>query len=311
VFYFDRGLKLLKTGLAIDVRHRQASAFISHAHADHMARHELALCTPETARLYEHRLGRRRTKRMAYRRRLEWGDLRLTTFPAGHCLGSAMLLVEDGEQRLLYTGDFKLGPSLTAEEAQFPQADTLIMESTFGDPRYRFAAREVVIAQLLELVADAFDREQTPVIHAYVLGKAQEVTKILTGAGIPVLQHPDVFAVSEVYRRCGVDLGDYRLYPGHPTAGHAVVAPPRTMRTFRLPNLKRVVSFAVTGWAADRGAATRLGVDHALPLSDHADFDQLLQAAKLVEPREVFCTHGPPGFVEHLHAAGFRARYLG
>ena len=80
-----------------------------------MARHELALCTPETARLYEKRLGRRPVLEIPDRQTLDWAGLRLTTYPAGHCLGSAMLLAADGEQTLLYTGDFKLGESATAE----------------------------------------------------------------------------------------------------------------------------------------------------------------------------------------------------
>ena len=48
-----------------------------------------------------------------------------------------------------------------------------------------------------------------PVIQAYVLGKGQEVTRLLTAAGIPVLQHRDIFAVSQVYEACGVSLGRY------------------------------------------------------------------------------------------------------
>ena len=51
MFHFDRGLKLTTLDLAIDARRRQPRGFISHAHADHFARHELAFCTPATARL--------------------------------------------------------------------------------------------------------------------------------------------------------------------------------------------------------------------------------------------------------------------
>ena len=86
---------------------------------------------------------------MPYRQPIEWGGLRLTTFPAGHCLGSAMLLAEDGEQSLLYTGDFKLGESATAEPAELPHADILVIESTYGHPDYRLPPREEVIEQLL------------------------------------------------------------------------------------------------------------------------------------------------------------------
>ncbi|MDZ7616208.1 MAG: MBL fold metallo-hydrolase, partial [Patescibacteria group bacterium] len=118
MFHWDDGLKLTKADLAIDFRRRQPRAFISHAHADHIARHEYTLCTPETAALCQLRLGPRLMREMPYRQPIDWGGLRLTTYPAGHCLGSAMLLAEDGGESLLYTGDFKLGESATAERAE-------------------------------------------------------------------------------------------------------------------------------------------------------------------------------------------------
>jgi putative mRNA 3-end processing factor len=307
VFHFDRGLKLTRADLAIDFRRRQPRAFVSHAHADHMARHEYALCTPATAALYRFRYGPRPTRDLPYRAPLEWGGLRLTTFPAGHCLGSAMLLAEDGEQSLLYTGDFKLGESATAERAELPHADVLVIESTYGNPLYRHPPRQAALDQLFTLVRQAMERGLTPVIEAYVLGKSQEITRVLTAAGFPVLQHPKVFEISQVYRACGVDLGDCHLYPGHPLPGHAVVVPPRMHRSGRLPGLRKTATFAITGWATHERTRDRLGVDHAIALSDHADYDELFDAVERVAPKVIYCTHGPASFVECLRAAGHNA----
>lgn len=306
---------LTRPRLAVDFRRRQPRSFVSHAHADHMARHQLAFATPETCQLYRHRLGKQLAVReMPYGEVIDLGELSLTSLPAGHCLGSAMLLADDGQQRLLYTGDFKLGESLTAEPAKLPQADILVMESTFGQPRYRMPPRQQVVTQLLEIVQQAFQDEVTPVIHAYALGKSQEVTKLLTSAGVPVLQHPTVFGVSQVYQQCGCELStgdaDVCQYQGRPLAGHAVVTLPQSMKGFRLAGLDRLVSIGVTGWAIDAGTQYRLGVDHALPLSDHADFDELLETVRQVEPQTVYCTHGPREFVEHVQAIGFDARPL-
>jgi putative mRNA 3-end processing factor len=307
VFHFDRGLKLTKADLAIDFRRRQPRAFVSHAHADHMARHEYALCTPATSALYQHRFGPRATRELPYGQPLDWGGLRLTTYPAGHCLGSAMLLAEDGDCSLLYTGDFKLGRSATAVEAELPRADLLVIESTYGRPFYRHPPREQALERLFSLVRAAIDDGATPVIEAYVLGKSQEVTKLLTAAGFPVLQHPKVFEISQVYRACGVDLGDCHLYPGHAPPGHTVVVPPRMHRAGRLPGLRKTVTFAVTGWAVHEGTRGRLGVDHAIPLSDHADYDELFEAVERVAPKVIYCTHGPESFVDCLRAAGHNA----
>ena len=174
-----------------------------------MAPHELALCTPITGKFYRHRLGQRRMLReLPFFEGLEWDDFRLTTFPAGHILGSAMLLVEGGNRSLLYTGDFKLSASATAEPANVPQAEILVMESTFGDPRYRLPDREQVIESLVQVIRQTLAVGRTPVIQAYVLGKAQELTRILTSQGFEVSLHPEMAAIARLYQASGDDGGN-------------------------------------------------------------------------------------------------------
>jgi len=307
LFHWENGLKLTSADLAIDVRRRQPRGFISHAHSDHIARHELALCTPQTAALYQLRLGPRPTFEMPYRQPIDWGSLRLTTYPAGHCLGSAMLLAQEQDRTLLYTGDFKLGSSLTAEPAELPHAETLIIESTYGHPDYRLPPREECLTEFFDLVRLALAEEKVPVIQGYVLGKSQEITRLLTDAGIPVLQHRTIYEVSRMYESLGCPLGHFERYRGRVEPGWAVIVPPGTP----LAELPRQVRFALTGWAMDRGVKYRLGVDHAIPLSDHADYDDLIRAIDRVAPEAVYCTHGPESFVDRLLDLGYNANVLG
>lgn len=310
MFHFDRGLRITSIDLAVDVTRRQPRGFISHAHTDHMARHELAYCTPTTAKLYQHRFGDRPTHWLPFGEPLAWGDCLLTTHPAGHVFGSAMLAIASSEGTALYTGDFKLRESATAEPAAPPRADVLIMESTYGEPRYRLPPRTESIAQLLAIVQRVLDAGRTPVVQAYVLGKAQEVTRILTLAGLRVVQHPLVHAISEIYRQCGCELGPYALCDGSPPEDAVVIAPPRRQKAAMLIGLRRPVSIGVTGWAVDPVWRQRLGVDYAVPLSDHADFDELIECVERVEPDVVYCTHGPPEFVELLRRRGHNAHPL-
>ena len=109
---------------------------------------------------------------MPYRKPIEWGGLRLTTYPAGHCLGSSMLLAEDDNETLLYTGDFKLTESVTVEQAELPHADILVIESTYGDPKYCLPPRQEAVEMLYKRVRKVLERGELPVIEAYVLGKA-------------------------------------------------------------------------------------------------------------------------------------------
>lgn len=308
LFYYDEGLKLLPINLAIDVRRPHAQAFVSHAHADHIARHGYTLCTAETAAFLGLRLGPRPTREMSYGKNIDWGGVSLTVYPAGHCLGSAMLLVEHQGQRLLYTGDFKLRPALTTPAAQPVKADILIMETTYGEPRYRLPPEDEVIEDLACCIRDTWDRGRCPVIMAYALGKAQEVSRRLSEAGIGVVQHSSVATISRIYEQFGVSVGNYRPYDGRLERGEVLITSPQ--QRWDCPT-ESVVRIAVTGWALDPSAKYRLGADVVFPLSDHADYEELFQMVQTVQPQLVYCTHGPATFVRDLMERGWGARLLG
>jgi hypothetical protein len=70
------------------------------------------------------------------------------------------------------------------------------------------------------------------------------------------------------------------------------------------------VTSGVTGWAVDPAWRWRLGVDYAVPLSDHADFDELIECIELVQPGIIYCTHGPAEFVDLLRERGHNAHAL-
>jgi Cft2 family RNA processing exonuclease len=226
-------------------------------------------------------------------------------------LGSAMLGVEYQGLSLLYTGDFRLGASSTAEPAQVPPADILVMESTYGDPRYRMPPRGEVVEALIHTVRTILQSGSVPVIQVYVSGKCQEVVRLLWDHGIPAQQHPAMAAISGIYQECGIELGPIVTYSGDALPGHVVMEPPPGQRRARrLPIPREAMTIAVTGWALDERARYRMGVDYAFPLTDHADYSELLQCIEMVRPRTVYCTHGPLGFARHLRELGHDAHPL-
>ena len=154
------GLHLTGTPLSLDARRKSPLSFVSHAHSDHIARHERTIATAATLRLMAHRLGDLNAPlAVPYGRPFALGPLTLELLPAGHVLGSAQIRVtrEDGK-RIVYTGDINFAPSLTAEPTQVAECDTLVIESTFGHPRYVFPPREEVLGQVESWVRRHLER---------------------------------------------------------------------------------------------------------------------------------------------------------
>src|SRR5689334_18875602 len=149
-------LKLCGTELYLDSRQPRGRCFVSHAHSDHLGTHEQAIATGATRALAEYRIGLRGVTELSHHQDYSFcPQTRLRLLPAGHVLGSAMLHVTRPEGTLLYTGDFKLRECLTVERAQTTEADVLVMESTFGQPFFRFPPWQSIVEQLVDLVAGA------------------------------------------------------------------------------------------------------------------------------------------------------------
>ncbi len=299
-------LRLTGTGLFLDAHRRQPLSFVSHAHADHIARHAHVVATRETVAFVEHRLGKLESASvLAYREGLELEGLRLELFSAGHVLGSAQLRVTrpDGH-RVVYSGDLSLAPALTAAPAEVAPCDTLVLESTFGHPRYRFPPRDAVFDEVAAWARQELSRGRRPVLYAYALGKAQEAIAQLSRRGLALCAHEAIHDVAALYGRLGAPV-HARRFDGGFRDGEVGVFPPFG-RARALKDVPRRSTAVLTGWAVDAHAARRYGADVAFPVSDHADFPALLEYAAATGAREVVTVHG---FAEEL-ARALRAKGL-
>jgi Cft2 family RNA processing exonuclease len=310
---YRKGVHLPQIGWWLDAQARTERAFISHAHGDHIARHKEVLCSPGTARFLHARLpGKRITTELEFGRphALEFG-VTATLHPAGHILGSSQILLESPEHgSLLYTGDFKLRPGLAAEPCAAPRADTLIMETTFALPRYVMPPEAEVFAQIIAFCRQTIADGATPVLLCYSLGKSQEVLRALAPAGLPVMLHADTLRLTRIYEKLGVSFPPFRDYDAREVGGHVVLCPPHAQGLLRrLPGARTAV---VTGWALDAGTIYRHRCAAAFPLSDHADYPDLLRFVELVQPKRVFTLHGfAREFAATLRARGIEALALG
>jgi putative mRNA 3-end processing factor len=308
-------MKVVGSSLHLDARRRVECAFVSHAHGDHIGRHDRTIATAATLALMRHRLGepkRRKTEALPaeFRAPFGLGELTLELFPAGHVLGSAQLRVVKNGIALGYSGDLCTEPTHAAEPAEVMACDVLVLESTFGHPRYVFPPKDETLRAIRRFVDDALSEGATPVLLGYALGKAQEILKYLADAGYRCACHPVVHAVNRVYESHGIAFPNVRsLPPEGPDAGEVVVAPPHLARSPAMRGVRRRRTAVLTGWAIDGGR--HFHADAAFPLSDHADFPSLLKYAKATGASRVFTVHG---FSDVLAAAlrkeGIRAEPL-
>ena len=310
MFEYQKGIHILDTNLWLDSPRKRELCFISHAHLDHVRRHKTIVATRATSLLSQHRVGKCKVIELEYDHWMSLDTMRLKLLPAGHILGSSQILIEKNGQRLLYSGDFRLHPALTVEPFQTEQADILIMESTYGRPHYRFPSRQAVVTQLIGAISSALSNNLQPVILAYTLGKSQEIIRILTQAGFRVAVTRDIYPICQLYGELGVKLGRYTLFEGHVPSGTVLVASPYQRKTRSIRSIARKQLFYVSGWAIDTSAKYQFGVDEVFPISDHADYDELLEYIEMVKPQRVYLTHGFPEFIQCLRDKGMDAHHL-
>ena len=306
---YERGVYLPNEQIWLDPWDAKPFAFVSHAHSDHIAPHDEIIVSERTSRLMQARLpGERREHVLHFGETTTVRGLDVTLIPAGHIFGSAQFFVETGDGSLLYTGDFKLRPGRSAEPAEWRQAETLVMETTFGLPRYRFPPTEQVVGQIVAFCRDALETGAVPVLLGYSLGKAQEVLCALSGAGLKPMLHGTVHRMTRIYEQFGQEFCEYERYNANEVAGKVLICPPSANRSRMLEKIGEKKVAMISGWAVDPGAIYRYQVDAAFPLSDHADYTALIRYVELVNPKRVLTLHGfAAEFARDLRERGIEA----
>jgi putative mRNA 3-end processing factor len=293
-------------------------AVITHGHADHARpgnRHVLA--TPETLAIMDARYGAgagESRQALPYDAPIDIGGVRLWLAPAGHVLGSAQAVLEWRGCRVVVSGDYKRRFDPTCAGFEVVPCDVFITEATFGLPVFRHPPDEEEIAKVLRSLALFPDRAH--LIGAYALGKCQRVIALLRRAGYdrPIYIHGALASLCALYERLGVPLGDLRPAMSaskEELKGQIVLSPPSASSDRWSRRLPDPITAVASGWMRVRQRARQRGVEMPLVISDHADWDELLQTIQEVQAGEIWVTHGREEAL--IHAAGLmgkRARAL-
>jgi putative mRNA 3-end processing factor len=273
-------------------------ALITHAHADHArpgCGEYWAIGASEA--ILRQRLGQAiRLHSVDYGQELRLANARLSFHSAGHVLGSAQILLEAAGERWLVSGDYKRDRDPSCQPFTPVSSDVLISEATFGLPIYRWRPGSEVAREILAWWRQAPERPS--LLFCYAFGKAQRLLAELQALGVEeeVLLHGAVQALTGAYRDQGVALAPSRplsdLARGESLAGRLVLAPPSARRSPWMKRFRQPQTAFASGWMAVRGARRRRGDQRGFVLSDHADWQGLIDTVRQSGARQVYLTHG-------------------
>jgi Cft2 family RNA processing exonuclease len=307
---WDRGVSLVGHDLWLDPLTVRDVAFVSHAHSDHTRRHKLAFMTADTLTLLTDARRPHTTRVLDLGKEVSLGSATISLHDAGHMLGSAQLLFEHCGCRLLYTGDLKLRCA-AGRATPVPPCEVLVLESTYGRPHFRFPETDSATEQVALWCRRALDARATPVVLAHALGKAQEIMVALAPYGLRFALEERCVPYARGYEEAGVELPDWvelAAVERDPT-DRVVISPPAGKEAIR--RLGRYRTALVSGWAQDPDFRRLFGADTAFPVSDHCDFDELLEVVRLSGADHVYTVHGfADDLARHLRKRGVRAHPL-
>ncbi len=277
--------------------------YVSHAHGDHVSALRLSkpiIASEETLALRAHKAS-------------PHSHPRVKLMNAGHILGSTQLFAELDGGTFAYTGDFKINDGLTTKGAEVRQCDSLLIESTYGSPEFRFPKREGVFDDMEKWVKS--HPEAIRVFGGYSVGKAQEIIKFLNvRCGIAPVVDRKIEQMCAVYEKYGVKLD--RIPTGTPEADEVMRSAFVAVMPHQLVNYafaeklaeahnRKVLTALATGWAMKYAYS----VHRLFPLSDHADFYDVLEYVVRASPKMIFCCHGDSkGLAAELRKRGFNAQ---
>ena len=283
--------------------------FVSHAHADHLPSKNggQILSSIET----NHIANLRGFKMQNHVTSLDEFSL----VDSGHILGSKGLLFDD----VFYTGDICTRERGFLEAAKIPKCKTLITECTFGMPEFVFPKLEETKNQVNELISQFYSKGIPVIMMGYQLGKAQTITQLF-GHWSPLYFHDSVKQMNDLHNKLGVNLSEGM---GHTEAQNKglldkkpwiMVAPMMSEKNPFIREMKTkygAVTIGFSGWAKSTRFSFGRRADYSIPLSDHCDFDELVEMVTKSGAEKVYTIHGfVEEFAQHLRTLGIDAQPL-
>ena len=311
--FTDRGLYCPQGGFYIDPWRPVDRAVITHGHSDH-ARwgNKSYLCHHHTLPILQLRLGPNHYQSVDWNEPVIMNGVKVSLHPAGHIIGSSQVRVEYLGEVWVVSGDYKCENDGLSGQFEIVPCNTFITESTFGLPIYNWKPQQEIYTDMQQWIKELNNDGKTAVLTAYSLGKAQRILQPISETGIPIFLHGAVYNVHRTLVDAGWKLPSAKRVeldaPKESFKKSVVIVPGSAIGS---PWMKRFSPYAVgscSGWMQVRGNVRRRNVDAGFALSDHADWNGLLQTIKATGAEKVFVTHGfQSAFSRYLNEIGIEA----
>jgi len=295
------GLYCEAGGFHIDPWNPVAHAVITHAHGDHLhAGCGQYLTVADGRQLLSARVAGADVSTLEYGETFRRNGVLLSFHPAGHILGSAQVRIESAGQIWVVTGDYKLADDPTCRPFEVVRCHTLVTESTFGLPIYRWAPSSELFANINAWWRTNQANGKTSLLFGHALGKAQRLLAGVDRTIGPIFTHGAVERLAQIYRSNGIDLPVTQLVANvtpqkgreKPWSQGLVIAPAWATNPAWLRRFAPYSDAIASGWMQVRGARRRKAVDRGFVISDHADWPGLLAVIRDSGASRVLATHG-------------------
>ena len=282
--------------------------FVSHAHIDHLPKGGTGtiLASDETSQIAKLRgFSLDSTETME----------NFSLIDTGHILGSRGILFDD----IFYTGDITLRDRGFLKGAKIPKCRTLITECTFGLPEFVFPQITEIVKQVNEKISDLYSRGKPVLLLGYELGKSQTISQLF-GNWEPLYYHDSVKKMNDLHRNLGAPLKEGIGHTEAESKGllekkpWIMVAPMMSAKSRFIQHMKKkydAITIGFSGWANSKKFPFTRGTDYSIPLSDHCDYNELLELVKQSGAEKIYTIHGfVDEFSQDLNRLGFSSQPL-
>lgn len=288
-------------------------AVISHGHGDHakwgMKKY---LCHHFTKPILKIRIGEDiEVQSLGYNEPIMINGVKVSFHPAGHIVGSCQIRMEYKGFVTVFSGDYKVQDDGISTPFEVVKCNEFITESTFGLPIYNWLTPQQYSDQMKSWVESNREQGKTSVFIGYSLGKAQRIMKSVEGMG-KIFVHSSIGRLNEAIESVGVRLPDYETVLFNDdlkmVKNEIVIVPPALLDSNMIRKISNRATGLCSGWMQVRGSRRWRSADAGFAISDHADWNGLLDSVKATGAEQVHVTHGQIAvFSKYLNEIGIKS----